>query len=104
MVILGREARGYSQTELADKVHVHQSIVSRVESGLLSPTPELVDKLSEVLSFPRSFFFQAHRFHQLPVSFFRKRKALPSRDVRAIRARINIARLRIEVLLRSAPI
>ena len=101
MVILGREARGLSQSQLAESLGVDQSTLSRVEAGLQQPSDEMVAKLSEILQFPISFFHQSHRFQQLPVSFFRKRKRLSSRDVRAIRAKINIARLRIEILARS---
>ncbi len=102
MVILGREGRGLSQSQLADALGVDQSTLSRVEAGLAPAPPGFVEKLAEALKFPVTFFYQAHRFQQLPVSFFRKRKRLSSRDVRAIRAKINIARLRIEILSRSA--
>lgn len=104
MLVLGRESRGYSQTALAKKVGALQATLSKIESGLLPAPKILVEKIADALNYPPSFFYQSHRFQQLPMSFFRKRKKLASGDVRAIRAKINIARLRLEVLLRSGEV
>jgi transcriptional regulator with XRE-family HTH domain len=44
-----REARGWSQQELADRVGLHMMTVSRFERGTLKPTWEVALALAEVL-------------------------------------------------------
>jgi len=44
-----RIANGWSVTEMAEKLNVSQSFLSKVESGNKKPSRELVQKYSEVL-------------------------------------------------------
>ncbi|AUS78096.1 XRE family transcriptional regulator [Actinoalloteichus sp. AHMU CJ021] len=44
-----RQERGWTQTELARRVHVGQSALSRYESGRSQPSPDVVEALAEVL-------------------------------------------------------
>ncbi|TDC94383.1 XRE family transcriptional regulator [Saccharopolyspora aridisoli] len=55
-----RAASGLTQRQLAERVHVDQSAVSRRENDRAVPARNLVERLDEVLdvggdSFPRSF-------------------------------------------------
>ena len=44
-----RQERGWTQAELAEKVHVHQKQISAYERGATTPSTEVLIKLSEVL-------------------------------------------------------
>lgn len=44
-----REKRGYTQTKLADKAGIAQSIISDIESGNRNPRTDTIIKLSKAL-------------------------------------------------------
>jgi len=106
MLILAREARGLTQRELAEKLAVKQGTISKMEAGLLPPSNETIGRYSEALRFPADFFCQTdHVFgFNATVFFHRKRQALPDRTLRRLHACMNLARMRISRLLRSASI
>ena len=47
-----REASGLNQRELAEKVHMPQSMLSDIERGVRKPWPKVAKKLSRVLKVP----------------------------------------------------
>ncbi|MEH4987362.1 helix-turn-helix domain-containing protein [Enterobacter asburiae] len=47
---------GWSQKELGQKIGVSQQTVQRWASGLVSPNPDNLDKLSEVTGYPPYWF------------------------------------------------
>lgn len=106
MLILARESRGWNQSELADAVSVQQGTISKIESGVLAPSPELLFRLSEKLSYPDSLFFQPDRVYGFnsTVFFHRKRQSLSDRTLRKLHAEMNLIRMRVARLLRSADI
>lgn len=101
MLTIARESRKASQTALAKGAGITQSAVSQMESGLISPTDQVAERLAAELGYRPSLFYVSHRFQQLPLTFFRKKAKVGARDVHAIRARVNLFRLRIETLLKS---
>lgn len=106
MVRLAREAAGLTQGELAAELGVTQSKVSKVEAGLLEYSPEEMSRLCRVLHRPRSFFFWPDRVygfasHEL---FHRKRQAATAKSLSAIHATMNIRRMQLARLLRSADV
>lgn len=48
-----REKRGWSQTELAEKIHVSRQSVSKWETGKNYPSIEIIISLSDLSSFSR---------------------------------------------------
>ncbi len=59
MLKLAREARDFTQSDLAKNAHVTQALVSKIENGLIaSPSEEVVQKLSEAVRFPPGYFFE----------------------------------------------
>lgn len=102
MLTIARESRRMSQVALAKESGVSQSALSQVEAGLKPLTAEIVERVSAPLRYPPSLFGVSLRFQQLPISFFRKKARVGVRDVNAIRARVNLYRLRIEILLRAS--
>lgn len=102
MLMVARESRRMSQTTLAKAAGVSQPALSQMEAGIFVPTDEVLSRLAEQLRYPVSLFSAALRFQQLPLTFFRKKARIGVRDVNAIRARVNLTRLRVEILLRGA--
>ncbi len=54
---LARKRRGFTQTALATKIGVIRRAVVAHEAGTYPPAPETLDKIVDVLRFPREFFF-----------------------------------------------
>jgi len=44
-----REARGWSQEELADRAELHRTYVSGVERGIRNPTVTVLERLANAL-------------------------------------------------------
>src|SRR5439155_22483179 len=63
MVSLARESRGLTQIELARKLEVSQGYLSKIESDLLEPSLELVNRLARLLDYPSSFFYLPDRVY-----------------------------------------
>jgi Zn-dependent peptidase ImmA (M78 family)/transcriptional regulator with XRE-family HTH domain len=106
MLILARESRGLYQGELAEAATIQQGTVSKIESGALAPSLEIVDRLAEKLNYPQSLFFQPDRVYGFnsTVFFHRKRQSLPDKTLRRLHAHMNLIRMRVSRLLRSTEI
>ncbi|MCA9879721.1 MAG: helix-turn-helix transcriptional regulator, partial [Thermomicrobiales bacterium] len=55
-LLLGRQARGLTKTELADLVGLDRRTLHGYESGTMMPSQAAVRKLSVGLAFPEAFF------------------------------------------------
>jgi len=95
---LARQYRGFTQLELVSAADglVSGPAISQYENGQtwLPGTP-IIAKLSEVLGFDPSFFFPQEPQRDLPevMPFFRKQRGYRARDMEAISARAQLARL-----------
>ena len=101
---IARQYRGFNQKDLAARLNVEPSTVSRAENGIVQPSDGLVDKTAEVLQFPKSFFSQPDRIYGLPVSvhpMWRKKAAVTQRESDQFLAGINIRILHLRRLLRA---
>jgi Zn-dependent peptidase ImmA (M78 family)/DNA-binding XRE family transcriptional regulator len=106
MIILAREARELTQTELAELVSTSQAVVSKVESGLRPPSSELIATISQKLDFPLTFFLRDEPLYDATNSilYHRKRESLPKKKLASIHAWLNIHRLAASALERSVEI
>ena len=106
MVRLARESRGLGLKELAERVGVVPSSISRVESGLRDCSQAMLAKLADALGYPASFFCQSDKVYGFGVSglFHRKFQDVPAKALHAIHAEINIRRINLERLLRGVDI
>ncbi|QDV91789.1 Helix-turn-helix domain protein [Phycisphaerae bacterium RAS2] len=106
MLTLAREARGLSQTELAEDIGITQGKLSKYESGLLAVSREDLQDLCRVLNFPESFFRQPDRLTGCGsvCNFFRKRQSMGIRQLRKIQAETNLLRLQFKQLMYRAEI
>ena len=104
MLILARESRGLTQSELAKMLGVSQGFVSKTESGLLEPTLDMVTKLGGLLEYPVTFFQLADPIYGPGVTEFwhRKRQAATARQMRRVYAEINKRIIHVNRLLRAA--
>ncbi|HWX54076.1 MAG TPA: XRE family transcriptional regulator [Verrucomicrobiae bacterium] len=106
MLILARESRGHTQGDLARLLAVKQGTVSKLEGGMMPISLDLLDKISRVLRYPRSFFFQTEKVFGFGSSVFyhRKRQGLPLKHLRQLHAELNIRRFAVKKLLVAAEI
>ena len=103
MLILAREARGWSQSDLAGRLGVSQSAVSKYENGMAKvPERDLVAVAREA-GYTPEFFYQTDQVYGIGNSFLfhRKRQSAPVGLQRRIQARVNILRMQVERLLRG---
>ena len=104
MVTLARESRQKTQSELAENLGITQGNLSKIEQGLIiDVSDELVNKLSYVLNYPKSFFYQEGEIYQ-PTLLYRRRVQVPKKLLYKTEADINIYKLNIERFLRLADI
>jgi len=106
MVVLARESRGVTQQELADKLSVSQGWLSRVEGGMRGINDADLKKLSTVLGYPPTFFFQDEKVYGPSISemFNRKRQNIPNKILNAVYAQVSIRTMNIRKLLRGVNI
>ncbi len=101
MMIVARQARGFSQRDLARSAGISQSKISKIEHGLMPPSDDLVDKLSAALRLQPEFFSRQARLRAAPANYHRKRQKLSAGDWEAILARSELYRFTIEEMLSS---
>lgn len=102
MLKLAREAREFTQSDLATTAKVTQALVSKIENGLIgNPSDDVVQKLSEAVRFPSGFFYEKIKVLGLPHFHYRKRAKLGTKALAHIGATINIRFQHISKLLRS---
>lgn len=106
MVILARESRGLGQQALAEALNVSQGTISKIETGLIPLSNEMMESLSEVLDYPPHFFQQEGDITGIAIAevFHRKRQNVPQRVLNKIYAQIEIRIKHIAALLVSTEV
>ena len=101
LLVLARQSRGHSQSELAAFLSVSPGWLSRVEAGLKEVTPQMLGKIAEVLDYPESFFCREIQLLGPGVSemFSRSRARVPVRARDRNQACSEIHRINIGFLL-----
>lgn len=90
LIILARESMGITQAELAERLFLEQSTISKIEHGLLAPTKEIVNKIAETLDFPTSFFYQEWKPIRVE-GHYRRKLSLPAKMLKQCKAKMTIA-------------
>ena len=103
MVILARQSRGLTQSELASQMQVGQGTVSKMEAGLAHPTKDELERLATTLCYPMHFFTQKRRVIGAGINelFHRKHVVVSARKLNKVHACAAIRIMNIEDLLRS---
>jgi Zn-dependent peptidase ImmA (M78 family)/transcriptional regulator with XRE-family HTH domain len=99
---VARQSRALSQSQLAEKAGLTQGHISKMESGVIVPAVDAVQKVATALDFPVSFFFETDRVFGLPVSLqYRKKASVGQRAIEQLEADINLRLFALRRLLRS---
>lgn len=107
MLVLAREFRGLTQTQLAQKARLSQPKITRLESGLSNElTDDEIQRLAEALEFPFEFFFQKEDRigYGSSAYFYRKKAKLTAADRKRIHAIVNMIRINMKRLLQNVDI
>lgn len=104
MLILAREAEGFTIRELSEMVGTSSPTISRYESGLYPVPDEYVAEMAKVLDRPPCYFYREGRIYPASGLFHRKRKKISVAELKRIDATVNELRLRAEALLRYAEV
>jgi Zn-dependent peptidase ImmA (M78 family)/transcriptional regulator with XRE-family HTH domain len=106
MLIVARESRGFTQTELASRASVPQSSISKFENGILELTGERLASIAAALDYPVHFFFRSDHIYgfRSPCFYHRKRVTLPIHKLKEIQARMNILRIQAMSILQGVEI
>ena len=104
MIVLARESRGLTQSELARKVKISPAMMSRIEGGVRGVSDEILGRLARALDYPHEFFSQPESIIGFGTSelFHRRQQAVSQRSLARIHANINIRRIHIARLMRGA--
>jgi Zn-dependent peptidase ImmA (M78 family)/transcriptional regulator with XRE-family HTH domain len=103
MIQLARESRGYTQTELAEKMNVPQGNLSRMERGDIGVKSDHLKTLSEVLKYPTEFFYMTNQICTTD-THYRKRISIDQRTKLKAEAIMNIYKFNVEEMLKSLEI
>ncbi len=103
MITLVRELRRMTQTEVAEKIGIHQGYVSMIESGVRPVTDSTLAKIAEVLDCPAELLCQHAQIRggEAQDLHFRRRKTLPVTERRRFEGKLHLAYLTIKSLLRG---
>jgi len=101
MLILARELRGFTQTELARQMEVTQGKISKMEDGLLCVSERDLGDIADKLRLPQSFFLRQDVKRSVFNFFYRKQASLPQKFLSQFNARVCIKQAQIERLLRK---
>lgn len=103
LLIIAREAAGFTQCELAQRTGFGQNSISRWEAGIRVPSPDEVDCLADSLQRVASFFYRSERPLSVDVALMFHRAKAKTRlgVIRTLHAKLNIVRIAIASLLRQ---
>jgi Predicted Zn peptidase len=100
MIILAREARGMSQGELAQKIGMSPTNLSKIERNEIGINDESVQQISMATFFPGHFFYQQGTI--LPENLsYRRRNNVPQKIITPINSRINIIKNHVQFVTRA---
>lgn len=103
MLILARESRGLTQSELAAMTSISQGNISKYEGGLLNVSREHLEKFVSILHYPETFFsLNESRFDfGSSCTYHRKRQTLPVHELKLLLAKSNLLRIHVTQLLKG---
>jgi len=100
MIILAREAKGWTQHDLAEKISLHRANVSRLENGDTPVQDQTLIAISAATGYPLQFFTKQDEF--IPVNLaYRKRENVHVKLLTPIEAKMNIIRAHVQYITRA---
>ena len=106
LLLLARQYRERSQSEVARAAGLNQGHYSRIENGLLpeGPSDENAARIADALSFPVSFFYQSEKAVGMPLSvhpFHRKKQSVGERVLKRVHAELNFRLIHLRRFLEA---
>jgi Zn-dependent peptidase ImmA (M78 family)/transcriptional regulator with XRE-family HTH domain len=106
LLLLARQYRERSQSEVARAAGMNQGHYSRIENGLLpdGPSEESVTRIADALAFPPSFFYQTEKAVGMPLSvhpFHRKKQGVGERVLKRVHAELNFRLIHLRRFLEA---
>jgi len=99
MIVLAREIRGITQSKLSKiATSISQGNLSRMEKGKLSVSDSALNELTEILNFPKEFFFQKKVKTPINQFYYRKRVTIPKRKLFKLEAFMDLMRMSLDNL------
>lgn len=99
-ITLAREARGWTQQDLAEKMEIHRANVSRLESGETNVYKGTLAALSNAMAFPPEFFTQQGGTVSANPAY-RRRDHVAAKLLTVIEAKMNIIKGNIQFVTRA---
>jgi Zn-dependent peptidase ImmA (M78 family)/transcriptional regulator with XRE-family HTH domain len=100
MIVLAREARGLAQNELAERIGMSPTNLSKIERGDIGISECSVEAIASVTGFPQHFFHQQGSPVPGTISF-RKRQHVAQKLLTPIHAQANIHRRHVQFFTRA---
>lgn len=107
MLRLARQRRRLQQADAAALLGVDQSLVSRMENGVVEVRDEWLLKAARAYGVPLSFFYQQDTVYGAPVSvhpMWRKKADVPARELDGVVAELNIRVVHLRRLLEGVEV
>jgi Zn-dependent peptidase ImmA (M78 family)/DNA-binding XRE family transcriptional regulator len=102
MMAVARDSRGWTQSALAEQMGIAQGTISKIEAGLMAAPAEFIEKLASTLRYELALFFETGRAYGMPPFHYRRRKKLGQKPLDKMIAEMNIRRIQLSILLKSA--
>ncbi|WZL89771.1 XRE family transcriptional regulator [Salinimicrobium sp. 3283s] len=100
IIKLARQARGFSQKDLASMLQIKQGTYSKIENEFLSVDEALIEGLSNALQYPKEFFYQKKEVH-LVKGHYRRKLSLPQKEVVKYQSIMTIVEWNIEKMMEA---
>ncbi|HEU4470639.1 MAG TPA: XRE family transcriptional regulator [Flavisolibacter sp.] len=100
MIVLAREARSISQHELAGRIRMSATNLSKIERGNIGISEEVVEAIAGITAYPKHFFWQ--QASVVPENLcYRKRQRVAQKLLTSINAKANVIRQHAQFLSRG---
>lgn len=100
LIILARESMGVSQRELAELMKIDQGAFSKIEHGIIEFPEESLEKISDMLGYPKSYFYQEWKPIRVE-GHWRKKISLSAKQLKEFKAKMTLVERHISTLLDS---
>lgn len=100
MIVLAREARSLSQADLAEKIGMSPTNLSKIERSDINIQDEVLEKIAETTHFPIQFFYQPGAIVPDNLSY-RRRQNVPQKSLTLINAQVNVIRKHVSFLIQT---
>ncbi len=103
MLVLARESRKMTQSDLANKIGMSRATIGKFENGDIGVKDEILHLIARVTNYPTSFFHQDGEMYPEHL-VYRKREHVAQSLLTPINAKVNIIRFNIQNVLKKIKI